>query len=83
MRDYHLSSHAFGKVKTNRPHASQLCICVIIVQYTLVVFFFSKKWNKILKLAINNLLKRYKKKKKIAPDQAAPLGAGWSGATLF
>ena len=31
MRDYHLSLHALGKVKTNRPRASQICIGVIIV----------------------------------------------------
>ena len=31
MRDYHLSLHALGKVKTNRPRASQICIVVIIV----------------------------------------------------
>ena len=31
MRDYHLSLHTLGKVKTNRPHASQICIGVIIV----------------------------------------------------
>ena len=31
MRDYHLSLHALGKVKTNRPCASQICIVVIIV----------------------------------------------------
>ena len=31
MRDYHLSLHALGKAKTNRPHASQICIGVIIV----------------------------------------------------
>ena len=31
MRDYHLSLHALGKVTTNRPHASQICIVVIIV----------------------------------------------------
>ena len=31
MRDYHLSLHALGKVKTNRPRASHICICVIIV----------------------------------------------------
>ena len=30
-RDYHLSLHALGKVKTNRPRASQICIVVIIV----------------------------------------------------
>ena len=29
--DYHLSLQALGKVKTNRPHASQICIGVIIV----------------------------------------------------
>ena len=37
----------------------------------------------ILKLSINDLLKKYIKKKKIASYQAAPLGAGWSGTTLF
>ena len=31
MRDYHLSLHALGKVKTNRSRASQICIVVIIV----------------------------------------------------
>ena len=31
MRDYHLSLHALGKVKTNQPRASQICIVVIIV----------------------------------------------------
>ena len=31
MRDYHLSLHALGKVKPNRPRASQICIVVIIV----------------------------------------------------
>ena len=31
MRDYHLSLHALGKVKTNRPRAFQICIGVIIV----------------------------------------------------
>ena len=31
MRDNHLSLHALGKVKTNRPRASQICIGVIIV----------------------------------------------------
>ena len=31
MRDYHLSIHALGKVKTNRPRASKICIGVIIV----------------------------------------------------
>ena len=31
MCDYHLSLHALGKVKTNRPRASQICIGVIIV----------------------------------------------------
>ena len=31
MRDYHLSLHALGKVKTNRPRASQICIGAIIV----------------------------------------------------
>ena len=31
MRDYHLSLHALGKVKTNRPRASQICIGVTIV----------------------------------------------------
>ena len=31
MRDYHLSLHALGKVQINRPHASQICIGVIIV----------------------------------------------------
>ena len=31
MRNYHLSLHALGKVKTNRPCASQICIGVIIV----------------------------------------------------
>ena len=30
MRDYHLSLHALGKVKTNGPRASQICIGVII-----------------------------------------------------
>ena len=28
MRDYHLPLHALGKVKTNRPRASQICIVV-------------------------------------------------------
>ena len=31
MRDYHLSLHELGKVKTNQPVASQICIGVIIV----------------------------------------------------
>ena len=31
MRDYHLSLQSLGKVKTNRPRASQICIVVIIV----------------------------------------------------
>ena len=31
MHYYHLSLHALGKVKTNRPRASQICIGVIIV----------------------------------------------------
>ena len=31
MRDYHLSLHALGKVKTKQPRASQICIGVIIV----------------------------------------------------
>ena len=31
MRDNHLSLHTLGKVKTNRPRASQICIGVIIV----------------------------------------------------
>ena len=31
MRDYQLSLHAHGKVKTNRPRAPQICIGVIIV----------------------------------------------------
>ena len=31
MRDYHLSLHALGKVKTNRPRASQICIGVMIL----------------------------------------------------
>ena len=31
MGDYHLSLHTLGKVKTNQPHASQICIGVIIV----------------------------------------------------
>ena len=31
MRDYHLSLHALGKAKTNRPRASQICIGVFIV----------------------------------------------------
>ena len=31
MCDYHLSLHALGKVKTNRPCASQICMGVIIV----------------------------------------------------
>ena len=31
MRDYHLSLHELGKVKTNRPVDSQICIGVIIV----------------------------------------------------
>ena len=31
MHNYHLSFHALGKVKTNRPRASQICIGVIIV----------------------------------------------------
>ena len=31
MRDYHLSLHAFGKVQTNQPRASQICIGVFIV----------------------------------------------------
>ena len=29
--DYHLSLQALGKVKTNRPRASQICIGIIIV----------------------------------------------------
>ena len=28
MSDYHLSLHPLGKVKTNQPHASQICIGV-------------------------------------------------------
>ena len=32
MRVYHLSLHTLGKVKTNRPCASQIGIGVIIVQ---------------------------------------------------
>ena len=31
MHEYHLSLHALGKVKTNWPRASQICIGVIIV----------------------------------------------------
>ena len=31
MGDYHLSLHTLGKVKTNRPRVSQICIGVIIV----------------------------------------------------
>ena len=31
MRNYHLSLQALGKVKTNRPHASQISIGIIIV----------------------------------------------------
>ena len=31
MCGYHLSLHALGKVKTNRPHVSKICIGVIIV----------------------------------------------------
>ena len=31
MRNYHLSFHALGKVKTNQPLFIQICIGVIIV----------------------------------------------------
>ena len=58
-RDYHLSLHALGKVKTNRPRASQICIGVIIVlsikTQSLCDVLIGRELNEITPTAIRRL----------------------------
>ena len=59
MRDYRLSLNTLGKVKTNRPHASQICIGVIIVlsikTQSLCDILIGRKLNEIMPTAIRRL----------------------------
>ena len=59
MCDYHLSLHALGKIKTNQPHASQICIGVIIdlsiKTQSLCNFLIGRELNEITPTAIGRL----------------------------
>ena len=59
MCDYHLSLHALGKVKTNRQHASKICIGVIIVlskkTQSLCDVLIGRELNEITPTAIGRL----------------------------
>ena len=59
LRDYHLSLHALGKLKTNRPRASQICTGVIIVlsikTQSLCDVLIGRELNEITPTAIRRL----------------------------